>query len=90
MVYDKDADKPLALVLEKVHKNRLSKVGPSVYFACADFKTPEGKVYDLDVFMNGWDKHHIKVSEITVHKESGKERYTWYEEDGLWKKKPLT
>ncbi len=90
MVYDSKVDKPLVLVLDKVHKDRLSMVGPKLYFACADFKTPEGKVYDLDVFMKGWDKHHLKVTEISVHKEAGKERYTWYEEEGIWKKKPVT
>ncbi len=87
LVYDKVAKKPLVLALDRVHKDRLSRVGAGVYFACADFRTPEGKVYDLDVFMKGPDKKHMKVTEISVHKEDGKARYTWYEKRGIWKKK---
>lgn len=89
LVYDKEAAKPLALTLKKVHKDRLSSVGHGVYFACADFVTPTGKVYDLDIFMKGPDKNHLSVTEITVHKESGEARYTWYESEGIWKRKSL-
>lgn len=86
LVYDAKAGKPLALKLQKVHKERLSSVGHDVYFACADFETPEGKVYDLDIFMKGPNKNHLVVTEISVHKEAGVERYTWFEQDGIWKK----
>jgi hypothetical protein len=86
MVYDEKAGKPLALSLLKVHKERLSTIGDGVYFACADFKTPEGKVYDLDIFMKGPDRNHLAVTEVSVHKEAGLERYTWHEEGGIWKK----
>ena len=88
-VYDKKAKKQLKLTLVKVHKDRLSKVGEELYFACADFKTPEGKVYDLDIFMKGQDKDHMKVTEVSVHKEAEVARYTWYKEGGIWKKKPV-
>lgn len=87
LVYDGKAKKALVLTLVKVHKDRLSKVGDDVYFACADFKTPGGKVYDLDIFMKGHDKNHLVVTEVTVHKKAGKARYSWYEEKGVWKKK---
>ncbi len=29
------------------------------------------------------------VTEVTIHKQEGKERYAWYEEKGVWKKKWL-
>jgi hypothetical protein len=87
LVYDKKAGKPLVLSLKKVHKERLSAIGDGVYFACADFETPEGKVYDLDIFMKGHKRGHLKVTEISVHKEAGVERYSWFEQDGIWKKK---
>lgn len=87
MVYDPVAKQPLALTLDKVHKDRLSKVAEDTYFACADFKTPEGKVYDLDVFMKGPDAASLQVTEVSIHKESGKARYGWVEENGIWKKK---
>jgi hypothetical protein len=89
LVYDPVAKQPLALTLVRVHKDRLSQVGDGTYFACADFRTPTDKTYDLDVFMRGPDKDHLTATEVTVHKVNGKERYTWYEEDGLWKRKMI-
>lgn len=89
LVYDKKAGESLELSLIKVHKDRLSTIGHGVYFVCADFKTPEGKVYDLDIFMKGPDKDHLAVTEVSVHKEEGVERYTWYEEGGVWKKRHM-
>jgi len=89
LVYDAEDKAPLLLTLDRVHTDRLSAVGAEKYFACADFKTPDGKLYDLDLFLAGADKGSLKVTEIAVHKEAGKERYTWYEEGGVWKKKPV-
>lgn len=89
VVKDDKTGKELKLSLEKVHRKRLSKVGKDTYFACADFGIPEGKIYDLDVFMKGLDKDHLTFSEFMVHKEAGKERYTWYEQGGIWKRKPV-
>lgn len=89
LVYDRVDQKPLVLSLTKVHKERLSRVGPNTYFACADFTTPKGTVYDLDIFMKGHDKDNLSVTQITVHKKDGKERYTWHEKDGIWKMRPI-
>ena len=87
VAYDEKAGKELKLTLDKVHRERLSKVGKGLYFACADFKTPEGKIYDLDVFMTGADKDNLAFSKFSIHKEAGKERYTWYEQGGIWMKR---
>ena len=89
VAFDDKTGQELRLTLEKVHRARLSKVGEELYFACADFKTPQGKIYDLDVFMKGQDKENLTFSEFSIHKEAGQERYTWYEEGGIWKKKSL-
>jgi hypothetical protein len=89
LVFDQHAKSPLVLTLDKVHRARLAKIGKNVYFACADFATPRGKLYDLDIFMKGKNKESLVVTEISVHKEDGKERYTWFEKDGTWHKKPL-
>ena len=86
---DEKTGEELKLKLDKVHRKRLSKVGKDLYFACADFMTDEGKVYDLDVFMKGSDKNNLAFSEFSIHKEAGKERYAWYEQGGVWKKKSL-
>lgn|SRR5262245_48857207 len=80
--------KILQLKLQKVHEDRLSRVKPEVYFACADFVEKDGTTYDIDVFMEGKTKDDLKYSDVTVHKVDGKPRYTWFEENGTWKKKP--
>ncbi len=87
LVYDKKNKEALILELVLVHKDRLSKIAKDIYFACADFKTLKGKIYDLDVFMKGTEKGNLEVTEVSIHKEAGNPRYTWYEEGGIWKKK---
>lgn len=88
VVYDPQDKQAVALTLDKVHKDRLSKVGKGTYFACADFKATDGKMYDLDVFMKE-SRAGLDVTEISIHKKEGKPRYDWMEENGLWKQKPL-
>jgi hypothetical protein len=87
-VEDPVQHKTLQLKLEKVHDDRLSQVKPDVYFACADFVEKDGTKYDIDVFMQGKSKDDLRETEVSVHKVNGKERYTWFEENGIWKKKP--
>ena len=89
LVYDKAPGRTLTLTLDRVHRERLSRVAADTYFACADFKSSEGKTYDLDIFMRGPGKDKLEVTEISVHKEDGKERYNWVEKNGVWSKVPL-
>ena len=93
LVYDPQAKKTLTLTLDKVHQDRLSQVGESLFFACSDFKSSDGKSYDLDFFMQGKETPsgmELSVSEIMIHKEDGKARYAWNEEGGVWKRKEAT
>ena len=83
-----DTGDTLELKLDKVHRERLSRVGEQTYFACADFVGRDGTPYDLDVFMRGPNREALETTEVTLHKENGVARYTWYEEDGVWKKRP--
>jgi hypothetical protein len=85
-VYDAQAKAPLALKLDKVHQDKLAKVSEGLYFACSDFQATDGKMYDLDFFMKPTD-HGLEVSEVMIHKEAGKPRYGWVEENGVWKRK---
>lgn len=85
LFYDESSKKPLALTLDKMHKDKLSKVEDGLYFACSDFKGTDGKTYDLDFFMRETNSG-LQVTELTVHKEDGKARYVWVEQDGLWKR----
>ena len=87
LVIDPRTNEVLKLELEKVHKERLSHVGDDVYFACADFNAANGKVYDLDIFLHGNNTNNLTVTEISVHKEDGKARYGWQQQDGIWVKK---
>ena len=89
IVYDDLRGEELKLTLDRVHRKRLTRTSKNEYFACADFTTPRGKVYDLDVFMTGTNKDDLEFSEFSIHKEAGKERYTWRQENGIWKKVPV-
>ena len=88
-IYDDLQKKKLFLRLRKVHDDRLSHVGNDVYFFCVDLVDRDGKVYDLDFFMKRGSGGGLDVTEVTIHKQEGRERYTWYEEKGIWKKKWL-
>jgi hypothetical protein len=88
LIYDEEAKRPLALTLERVHRDRLSWISDDTYFACADFKGANGKTYDIDIFMKGKNKNKLQVTEISIHKEAGKERYHWAERNGAWEKVP--
>ena len=87
LIYDPVNKKTLELTLEKVHEEKLSRVGEELYFACSDFKATDGQTYDLDFFMKG-GKLKLDVSEVSIHKEAGQPRYGWVQQNGLWKKKP--
>lgn len=86
LAIDDRSGKMLKLNLKKVHDDKLAALGDQTYFACADFSTPDGKIYDLDVFMVGTSVKDLKPTEVTVHKEEGVERYTWLEVEGVWHK----
>ena len=87
LVFDAVQGKALALTLDRVHEDRLSKVSENRYFACADFRDRDGTVYDVDVFMEGSDASHLRTTEVYVHKKAGVARYNWREnEDGTWER----
>lgn len=86
IIEDEINNKELQLKLLKVHKERLSHVGNDTYFACADFKDKDGKIYDLDVFMHGKTVEDLAFRKFHVHKEEGLPRYGWKEEEGVWKR----
>lgn len=93
-IAERAANKALSLKLDKVHRDRLSQVGPDLFFVCADFKTTDGEhTYDLDFFVQGASKDKLAVVEdkTSVHKEDGKARYTWTlnQNTGMWEQKPV-
>ena len=70
---------------------RNSRVDNDLYFICADFKTPKGRIYDLDFWMRGTSQDGLRLTQaITIHKEEGRPRYYWSFDRvaGVWKQKP--
>lgn len=86
LVYDAESKSPLQLTLTKVHEERLAQVGENLFFACSDFSSSDGKSFDLDFFMKN-ENDKLVVTEVMIHKQDGKARYSWFEEDGVWKRK---
>ena len=89
LIYDPERQAPVALRLERVHQDRLGRVGERMYFACAEFESSEGGFYDLDIFVKGPDRERLQVAEIAVHVQDGVTRYTWRQEDGTWQKRRI-
>lgn len=90
VVEDREKGKTLRLTLDKVHRERLAPMGGGRYFVCADMRDVDGTVYDLDFFVVVDEAGQLRLdSEIWVHKEAGEPRYTWAQEGGVWKRKPL-
>lgn len=81
--------KDLALSLMKVHDDRLQDLGGGKYFACVDMKGTDGKTYDIDFFLTG-HPGEMTVTDTSVHKIDGKPLYNWKEENGKWKKVPVS
>ena len=79
----------LALDLVRVHDDGLSDLGGGKYFACVDMKAADGKTYDIDFFLTG-QPGNMKVTDTAVHKVDGKPLYNWKEENGKWKKVPVS
>ncbi len=89
VVEDTEHNKTLKCKLVKIHKERLANLGDNEFFVCADFKADDGNTYDIDIFMQGTSKDDLKATRTIVHKDNGNPRYTWYEEDGVWKTKKV-
>ena len=88
-IEDPETDQTLSLELVRVHEERLARTAPNTYFACVDFAAADGTVYDVDFFMTGTSAEDLEFEDFSIHKVNGEPRYTWYEEDEVWKKKPV-
>ncbi len=89
LLYDDKTKQPLVLTLDKVHRDRLAQTAPGTFFACSDFKTPEGKLYDIDFWVKEGPGGELNITQIMIHKEAGKPRYNWVEEGGVWKQESV-
>ena len=84
----KDGDKTWDLKLDKVHRERLSRIDESTYFACTDFMSSDNHTVDVDFFMKD-DGGKLVMTDATLHKVDGKPRYNWKEENGYWVRVPV-
>ena len=90
LVKDEKTGEKLKLDLEKVHRKRLSHLGDDRYFVCANFTSQDSTLYDVDIFMEGTEKENLEeASDPKGHKVEGEARFTYYQEDGVWKRKPV-
>ena len=87
-VNDPDQQTSLGLTLMTVHRERLSKLADGRYFACADFKGRDGHTYDVDVFMRP-ESTGLTPTDVIVHKQDGKPRFNWVEQNGTWSQAPV-
>lgn len=90
LYYDKHIKKELELIFDKIHREKLSQTKKHEYFVCVDFKGKDGKMYDLDFFVQGKSKNYFNIDkkDISLHKVDGKENYTWKynKKKGVWEK----
>lgn len=78
-VEDSVTGKTRRLSLQRVHE-RVGKTG-DYYYSCADFKDVDsGELLDLDLDVED-DDGDLSVVDARIHKLSGKERYTYDDND---------
>jgi hypothetical protein len=81
--------KDVALDLITIHADRLSDLGGNKHFVCVDMKAANGAIYDIDFFIlvrSG----RLSLTDASVHKINGKPLYNWKQQDGIWKKVPVS
>ena len=78
-ILDPETDTVRNLTLVRVHE-RVGKTG-DYYYSCADFTdTNTGELLDLDLDVEH-ENGELGVVDVRIHKASGKERYTYDEND---------
>jgi hypothetical protein len=76
---DPELKRTWRLKLAKIHDpvRQFDKEGRTVYFACSDFKSEDGKdVLDIDFWMVP-DGKKMKVVDTKIHKINGKPRFAY-------------
>lgn len=79
VVKDPVLKKDWRLKLDKIHDpvREFEKDGKTIYFACSDFKTEDGKdVLDIDLWMVE-KGGKLEVTETKIHKVNGEPRYNY-------------
>jgi len=71
--FDTKTGKLLKLQLEELHSGIVSK--GDFYVSCADFRSSQGDLYDIDFLVSG-EREHLRVYQAIIHKSpEGKRKY---------------
>jgi hypothetical protein len=89
-VSDELAKTTRAMSLAKIHSDKIMQMEDGTSFVCADFKDANGETVDLDFFMKPTEGGAVdEVTRVQIHKVNGKERYTYFLQNGQWLQKTL-
>ncbi len=78
LIYDPQAKKVLQLNFEGLHEKVKLIKEEKAYYACADFRSLDGAIlYDIDFWVEKGSYGKLKVKKIIIHKENGKERFSY-------------
>lgn len=80
-LHDATTNQHLSLTFVKIH-DPVRKVEGRGYFACTDFKSPKGEVYDLDFWLQPKDGKLV-VTETQIHKLNGAARFTYKDDEAV-------
>lgn len=88
LVHDPEASSEIPLRLVRVHRDRLVITADRTLVVCIDFKSAEGKSYDVDLWVNQTPQGLV-VIDSTIHKIDGVPRYLWMEQEDHWELVPV-
>lgn len=81
-IIDTQDGKALRLKLVRVHEDRVSHIKKDdAYFACTDFKTDDGAMYDIDFWMKKGTEGELKVYQTKIHKKDGNPRFVYQDDE---------
>jgi hypothetical protein len=84
-VKDDVLNKTWSLELVRVHKEKLTPLSDTRYFACVDFNADDGTKVDVDFYMDYKDGK-FSLADTTVHKINGKARFDYQQNGDLWER----
>jgi len=84
-VKDDVLNKTWSLEFVRVHKEKLTALSDTRYFACVDFKADDGTRVDVDFYMDYKDGK-FSFADTTVHKVNGKARFDYQQNGDIWER----
>ena len=78
LILDEKTGKVLALNFEGLHEKVKLIEEEHAYYACADFRSTDGKtLYDVDFWLKEDAQDMLYVDRVMIHKENGKARFSY-------------